>query len=117
MISSLFRLESLDAFVWVCQPSCFLEQLFSVLLWQSLNLSLKPHLMQMHITTEATTTEVMVEAMEDMVEVITMGKEMLSLKLIQKLTTTIINAPPKVTDILMDTDITKGLQNLMLRLN
>jgi len=91
-----------------------LERLFSVLLWQSLNLSLKPHLMQMHITMEATTTKVIMVVV-DMVEVITMGKEMPSLKLIQKpTTTTIINTLPKAMDILMDTDTTKGLQNLML---
>ena len=116
MTCSLFRLECLDALVWVYQPSCFLEQLFSILLSQSLNLSLKPPLMQMHITMAATTTKVMVEAMEDMVEVITMVKEMLSLKLILKPTTTIVNAPTKATDILRDTDTTRGLQNLMLRL-
>ena len=101
--------------VWVYQPSCFLEQLFSVLLLLSLNLSLKLPLMQMHITMAATTTKVMVKVV-DMVEVITTGKEMLSLKLILKPTTTIVNAPTKATDILRDTDTTKGLQNLMPRL-
>merc|ERR1719239_609299 len=65
----------------------------------------------MHITMAATTTKVMVKVV-DMVEVITTGKEMLSLKLILKPTTTIVNAPTKATDILRDTDTTRGLQTL-----
>ena len=101
----------------VCQLpllSCFLVRLFSLLLSPSLILSLKPHLMQMHIAMAAITTMVM-EDMVDMEEVMAMEKELRSQTLILKPSTITSDAPPKAMDTIR-VDITRDLQNLVLRL-
>ena len=108
------RLDLLGMPALVCQLpplSCFLERRFSLLLSPSLILNLKPHLMQMHIVMAAITTMVM----EDMEEVMAMEKELRSQTLILKPSTITSDAPPKAMDTIR-VDITRDLQNLVLRL-